>query len=99
MKKLINKYYFVKKNDNLDKISNKFNIDKNNLIKINYIKNEHIEIGDVLILKYPEQTIYHIVKPKDTIKNICLKYNISEEFLKQKNKINTIFIGQKLNIK
>lgn len=101
MKKILNKYYIVKKNDNINSICNKYNINKQKLIQINYIKNEKIEIGDILLLEETSENpnIYHIVRPFDTIESIANKYNISPNKILEITNSKNIFIGQKIKIK
>lgn len=68
-------------------------------VTVNCVKNgnDSIRMGDfVLIDNSP--CIVHIVLPRDSLEIIAKKYNVSVEYIKEKNRIKTIFIGQQLFI-
>lgn len=54
----------------------------------------NIKIGDVLIKK----DMAYIVKPLDTLETISKKLNVSVEYIKSKNNIKNLYVGQKLEI-
>lgn len=103
-------FYKVKKSDevhnhadedgvtyfNLESFIKKFNVTKEDFEKLNG-KIKKISCGDVLII--PQSSKYcHIVLPTETISSIAQKYQINPDELRVKNKINKVFIGQKLFI-
>ncbi len=53
-----------------------------------------IKIGDILI----KQNKVYVVKPLDTLESISKKLNISVEYIKSKNNIKNLYVGQKLEI-
>ncbi|MBO4412967.1 MAG: LysM peptidoglycan-binding domain-containing protein [Clostridia bacterium] len=94
-------FYTVKKADemeifNLSKFSQKFNFDISEFESLNGKINK-ISYGDVLVIP-PSQKYYHVVQPTETLTIIANNFNVSEEYLKTTNKINKIFIGQKIFI-
>lgn len=60
-------------------------------------ENTNIRKGDIVLVSNKSYT-KHVVKPTETIKDIALKFNVTEEYIKELNKINKIFIGQQLLI-
>lgn len=58
---------------------------------------ENFRVGEYVLINN-KPTKVHIVKPKDTLQSIAIKYDVSVEKIKEKNKINAIFIGQQLFI-
>lgn len=89
-------FYFVKNGDTLLKIAKTFSVSVQ-LIKRNNPKADELEIGDCLYIPFVNTAI-HIVRPLETLSKIASDYNVTEEYIKQKNQIETIFIGQKLYI-
>lgn len=53
--------------------------------------------GSCIVLKDINKK-YHIVKPAETIKSICMQYDISPDELLRKNNIQKLFIGEILEI-
>lgn len=74
-------------------VSKTYSINLNNI----YSPCNFIRQGEYFILNNNPSIIY-VVKPKDTLLSIANKFNISVETIKEKNKINNIFIGQQLVI-
>jgi len=94
-------FYTVKKSDesknfNLLNFAQKFNFDLTHFESLNG-KITKISLGDVLVIP-PSQKYFHVVMPTETISKIAKMYNTSEEKIKSVNKINKIFIGQKIFI-
>ena len=100
--------YIVKKGDSLWSISQKYNINVKDLIKINSLDNSTLQINQQL--KVPKQNIeeppinneeIYIVKNGDTLWSISRELGISVNELKELNILssNLLNIGQQLKIK
>lgn len=89
-------YYRLQKNETLDDVSLKFNVDKNYILKYNNIV-DVLQKGDVIFLP-GENIVCHVVGPLDSLTSIATKYNTTVENILSKNKIETLFIGQKIYI-
>lgn len=88
-------FYTVQPNDTLEKVCKIFNVEKQILEKCNDIENVILESGDVLYI--PCQNLRcHVVAPLDTLSKISQKYNVSEKEIIERNKVSSLFIGQKL---
>lgn len=88
-------FYTVQPNDTLEKICKIFNVEKNLVERCNDIDNTSLEKGDVLYI--PCQNLRcHVVAPLDTLSKIAQKYNVSEKEIIERNKVSSLFIGQKL---
>lgn len=98
--------YIVKKGDTLYSISLKYNVNIDDLKKINNLESNILNIGQTLIIptntKKEEVSDYetYIVKPNDTLYNIAKMYNVKVEDIKKvNNKSNDILsINEKLLI-
>lgn len=58
------------------------------------------DLGDAILLhptewKYSKQK-YYIVKPCDSIDDICQKFDVSKEWIFAKNNCKNVFAGQKI---
>lgn len=96
--------YVVKKGDSLWSISRKFNIDINDLIELNNLKDLTLQINQsILIPKQQEniETDLYIVKKGDTLWSISNKLNIPVQTLKELNNLNSnlLKVNQQLKIK
>lgn len=100
--------YIVKKGDSLWSISQKYNINVNDLIKLNNLDNLTLQINQQI--KVPKQNIeepptdneeIYIVKKGDTLWSISRELGISVNELKELNDLssNLLNIGQQLKIK
>lgn len=100
--------YEVKKGDSLWSISQMYNMNVNDLIKLNNLDNLTLQINQQL--KVPKTSIesppldnteYYIVKNGDTLWSISREFNISVNELKELNNLssNLLTIGQQLKIK
>ena len=97
-KKIEDIIYFVKANDTLSSIADKFCVKKEDLAFDNDIKlSEKIEDGDIIWIR-KRNTAIHIVKPLETIETIAKKYNVTIAHIKQLNNVDTVFIGQRIII-
>jgi LysM repeat protein len=92
-KNLIHK---VEYGETIEKIAKLYNQTKENLIKVNNLKNG-IEQGDRLIIPQKNIAIY-VVKPLDSLSKIAYKFDVTEEHIKKENNIDKVFIGQVLVI-
>ncbi len=102
----IEKYdiYIVKKGDSLWSISRKFNIDVNDLIELNNLKDLTLQINQsILVPKQIEniETDTYIVKKGDTLWSISNELNIPVQTLKDLNNLNSnlLQVGQQLKTK
>lgn len=85
----------LKKNETLESVCAFYNVSVKDMKTINNIN----EIWEGMCLLIPEpNSVLYIVKPLDTIKKIAEEFNVSEEYIKEKNKILNVFIGQKIKI-
>lgn len=96
--------YVVKKGDSLWSISRKFNIDINDLIELNNLKDLTLQVNQsILVPKQQEniETDLYIVKKGDTLWSISNKLNIPVQTLKELNNLNSnlLKVNQQLKIK
>lgn len=96
--------YVVKKGDSLWSISRKFNIDINDLIELNNLKDLTLQVNQsILVPKQQEniETDLYIVKKGDTLWSISNKLNIPVQTLKELNNLNSnlLNVNQQLKIK
>lgn len=96
--KFLNNYFdkeliVLSKNNNI----NSFLLE-NKLLSNNILIEEDLDNREKNIFFICKKNKIHIVKPGETIKSICLKYNINEDELIKSNNLKTIFIGQQINI-
>lgn len=96
--------YIVKKGDSLWSISRKFNIDVNDLIELNNLKDLTLQINQsILVPKQIEniETDTYIVKKGDTLWSISNELNIPVQTLKDLNNLNSnlLQVGQQLKTK
>ncbi len=102
--------YTVKKGDTLYNIAKKYNTTAAAIIKLNYLKNTNLSIGQVL--RIPEtftkdsemvlpNYINYTVKKGDNIYNIAKAYNIDVNTLMKDNGLvnNNLIVGQNLRIR
>lgn len=90
--------YFVKENDTLISICNKFCVLKEDLIRDNDLEDNYEAYeGDILWIRKKNLAI-HIVKPLETIESIAKLYNVSVKEIQEKNGITKVFLGQKIII-
>ena len=90
-------YVQVQKNDSLDIIARKFNVDIRNIVR----NNPNIDLYEGEILKINRKSqVYHIVKPMENLLVIATKYNTSVEDIMIKNNLTSkrLFVGQNLII-
>lgn len=96
--------YVVNKGDSLWSISKKFNIDINDLIELNNLKDLTLQVNQsILVPKQQEniETDLYIVKKGDTLWSISNKLNIPVQTLKELNNLNSnlLKVNQQLKIK
>lgn len=96
--------YVAKKGDSLWSISRKFNIDINDLIELNNLKDLTLQKNQsILVPKQQEniETDLYIVKKGDTLWSISNKLNIPVQTLKELNNLNSnlLKVNQQLKIK
>jgi len=98
---LSNDYYIVQKGDNLYSIAKKYNTTIDNIKRLNNLSNNLLSVGQKLIIKnIPSYGNNYIVVNGDTLYSIARRYNVSVDYLKKINNLNSnnITIGQILNI-
>ena len=94
--------YIVSKGDSIYGIAKKFNININDLIKINNLDDLTIQINQKLLVpKLNSNEEIYIVEKGDTLWSVAKKNNIDVQTLKQINNLETnlLSIGQELKIK
>ena len=84
-------FYRVNAFDTIFSISEKFRVPIGVLIFDNNLKQEVSE-GDVLFISIPDGKKYHPT-PLDDYKSVAEKINLSEDYLKEKNKAPYLFYG------
>ena len=101
----MNETYIVKRGDTLYGISNQFGVSVSDLLELNNLKNNVIQIGQVLripsnIGTNPSSTFQYTVKKGDSLYSISKVYNTTvDEIVKLNNlKNNNLSIGQILRI-
>lgn len=90
-------YVQVQKDDSLDIIARKFDVDIRNIVR----NNPSIDLYEGEIVKINRKSqVYHIVKPMENLLVIANKYNTSVEDIMVKNNLTTkrLFVGQNLII-
>lgn len=91
----------VKSGDTLWSISQKYNIETDDLKEWNDIKNNTIKVGDKLYVSNPKKTTTtYTVKSGDTLYSIATKNKVTVSEIKKWNnlKSTTVYVGQKLSI-
>ena len=102
--------YTVKSGDTLYKIAMKYNTTVNEIIKLNYLTNTNLSVGQ--ILRIPEmytkeedmimpEYINYTIKPGDTIYSIARKYNVDVNTLMNDNALTStnLKVGSNLRIR
>lgn len=100
--------YTVKKGDSLYSIAKKYNTTINEIIKLNYLKNNNLSIGQVL--RIPEtytkeeelvlpNYINYTVKKGDTLYSIAKNYNVSVDTIKKDNALTSDALSLNQNLK
>ncbi len=100
--------YTVKKGDSLYSIAKKYNTTVNEIIKLNYLKNNNLSIGQVL--RIPEtytkeeelvlpNYINYTVKKGDTLYSIAKNYNVSVDTIKKDNALTSDALSLNQNLK
>ena len=103
-------YYTVKKGDTLYSIAKKYNTSVSEILKLNYMTDSTLTVGQVLRIPemytkeedmYLPQYTNYIVQQNETLYSIAKKNNLDIEILKKDNSLtnNTIFPGQVLKIR
>lgn len=97
--------YIVKKNDTLSKISKKFNVDIEDILNLNNIKNPNLIYPNMkLKIKGKDEGVerkYYTVEKNDTLYDIAQRYKVTINEIQEKNNledINHIYPGQVLEI-
>ena len=103
-------FYSVKKGDTLYSIAKKYNTSVSEIIKLNYLTNATLSIGQILRIPemytkeedmYLPQYQNYTVQKQDTLYSIAKKYNLNIETIKKDNALtsNNIVPGQILKIR
>jgi membrane-bound lytic murein transglycosylase D len=97
-------FYKIKRGDSLSTISNRYGIPIAKLKKINHLKSDMLQIGQVIRMRVGETSVeasFYKVKRGDSLSAISNKYGISVAKLKQINhlKSDTLQIGQVIRTK
>ena len=93
--------YIVQKGDTLYQIAKKYQTTIEELKKINNLKTNNLNIGDILkIPETNEEYINYIVQKGDTLYQIAKKYNVTVDNIKTLNNLtnNILTIGKMLKI-
>lgn len=92
--------YVVKQGDSLYSIANKYNTTVSEIMKLNNLKTNLVNIGQVLKIPTLIEEITYIVKSGDNLYSIANRYNVTVDEIKRKNNLtsNNLRIGQKLII-
>lgn len=91
-----NWFYTVSKNDeklNLEAFIKKFNVNTEDFLALN--PETKVERGNVFVVPASSKC-FHIVQPLETLEKISKMYNCSVDHLKEINKIEAVFVGQKI---
>jgi len=106
-KKPVKTYHIVKKGETLSAISNKYGIDKEELMKANNMRSEKVYADMRLKLVKHNETKkakattyrYHIVKKGETLSAISNKYGIDANRIKNTNKLKTSKLYPNMRLK
>lgn len=96
--------YVLQEGDSISKVANKFNVDPNELVKINNILDfNSLRVGMELIIPLEKQDYFNIyvIESGDSLYRIAEKYNINPTLLASLNGLNMedyIYPGQELLI-
>lgn len=88
-------FYRVQKSDSISSVCEKFGISLHRVISLNNLKND-ISEGDILYLEKEDGALY-TVGPQDTIGSLAKKFNVTEEFIREKLKMDYVYCGLKIN--
>ena len=72
--------YIVKDGDNISKISEKFNVKKSSLKRLNDLKDDEIKLGQDLKIKV---RAVHTVGPGDILSKLASDYNVKKDLIKK----------------
>ena len=102
--------YTVKKGDNLYSIAKKYNTTVNAIVNLNYLKNNNLEIGQILRIPETYMNEYEMILPDyknytvkkgDTLYSIAKANNVDVDTLMKDNSLssNNLSIGKTLKIR
>ena len=83
-------FYRVQEGDSLNIIAQKFNAPIGRLIYNNNLKKE-VSAGDILLIEQV-QNVY-LVKPLDTLSDLAIKFNLTQQEILDKNHLMYIYCG------
>ncbi len=70
---------------------------KTTVFQIKQQNKNDFKTGRCIIIENANKN-YHIVQPCETFDSIAKLYNLTSQYLKEKNRVNTLFIGMRLEI-
>lgn len=87
--------YFVKQGETLTSIADKFKTTVDIIVEDNQLS--EVSEGDILWIRNRNSMVY-IVRPADTLSTVALKCNVTEQHIRELNKLQTdaLYVGQKL---
>ena len=88
--------YMVEAGDTIKSIADKFNTTQQVLIVTNDLESD-VKVGEYIIVEKVEGDLY-IVKPNDTLEDIAKNDQERIIAIKKRNKIDKIYVGQKIYI-
>ena len=81
----------------LEEASKKYNMSLDRLIELNDLPVQECYVGMRLLIEQREGVEY-VVQPFDTLDKIALDFGVDKAEIKKYNRINQVFLGQKLFI-
>ena len=81
----------------LEEVSKKYNMSLDRLIELNDLRAQECYVGMRLLIEQRDGVEY-VVQPFDTLDKIAVNFGVDKAKIKNYNRINQVFLGQKLFI-
>jgi LysM repeat protein len=90
----------IKYGDSLSNLAVRYSTSLEELRRINGLKNDNLQIGQIIFIRQPKDMIFHTVIPGDTLSGLSYRFDISQNDLRQMNNLSNtgLSIGQRLRV-